>query len=162
MTIIRHTCSPRLALNQFLHTHSQPDCGCATLYPPALFPRQFCICSLHVSLGPVCSLPVLPLRTLLPHSELKLCSLTRLPDCCLFGLLNIVNKVLNCSGLDLYCSCVQPVVQPDQKCTQHNLTTRSLERKRCSISWLPTLSRSRLRANKSWRRSRATWQTCEP
>ena len=41
-----------------------------------------------------CHLSVFPHRRLLPHSEVKLCSLTRLLDFCLFGLVNIVNKIL--------------------------------------------------------------------
>ena len=53
-----------------------------------------------------CSLPRLPLRRLVPHSELGLCSPTRLPDFRLFGPLDIGNKVLNCSVLDLSCSWV--------------------------------------------------------
>ena len=51
-----------------------------------------------------CSLPGLPLRRLLPHSQLRLCLPTRPPDGGLFGQLNIVNKVLKYAGLYLCCS----------------------------------------------------------
>ena len=53
-----------------------------------------------------CCLPGLPFLRLLAHSELGLCSPTRLLDCHLLGLLNTGNEVLNCSSLDSCCSLV--------------------------------------------------------
>ena len=47
-----------------------------------------------------------PLQRLLPQSAHRMCSPARVPDCHLFGFMNIVNKALNCSGLDLCCSWV--------------------------------------------------------
>ena len=113
-----------------LHTHSLPDCLCVMHYPPALCSGRIsyyltcllpltasphlCIGNLTCSLSlkfasacslPDCSLPGFPLQRL-PHFEFRLCSPAKLPDSHLFGLLNIVNKVLNCAGLDLCCSSV--------------------------------------------------------
>ena len=98
-------------------------------YLPVLFPRQIscyltcllppttssylcsgnltCLLSLNFASASslsACCLPGLPLQRPRPHSEARLCSPTRLPDCCPFGLVNIVNKVLNCATLHLYFS----------------------------------------------------------
>ena len=51
-----------------------------------------------------CCLPGLPAQIFLPHSQLRLCLITKLTDCHLYGLLTIVNKVQNFANLVLCCS----------------------------------------------------------
>ena len=126
--IIRHL-FPQLALNQLFHTHSLLDQRWVIHYLQApLFRLDLLLpdlpsapghvylslpvnltCLLSLNFASTCSLsacglPGLPLWRLRPQSEHRLWSLTRPPDRHPFGLINIVDIVLNCSSLDLYSS----------------------------------------------------------
>ena len=122
INIIRLTWSPQPPLNQLLHTHSLSDSCCIMHYPPALLSGRIscywtCLlplttsprlcpgnltCHLSLNFVSACCLPGLPFRRLRPHSDRRLYSPNRLPDCHPVGLVNIFIKVLNCSSLDLY------------------------------------------------------------
>ena len=102
------------------------------ILPPIMSPHLrsgnlTCLCFLTFASAfslSACILPGLPLQRVLPHSELRLglCSLTRLHDCHLFGLLNIVNKVLNCADLNVCCSWIR--IQILYKDTCHLIISR--------------------------------------